>query len=66
MTTDPTNLREKTILAMNAALDTVVDEHERSGRPLSVWRDGKVVLVPPEQTAEEIRKRKAKEQTAKA
>lgn len=66
MTPDPTNLREKTILAMNAALDTVVAEHQRYGHPLAIWREGKVVLVPPEQTAAAIRRRKEKEQSAKA
>ena len=27
----------------------VVEEHRKSGEPLAVWRDGKVVRVPADQ-----------------
>ena len=44
-------------MAMKAAVEEVVDEHIRDGRPLHVWRDGKVVAIP----AEELRKEKEEE-----
>ena len=39
-------------MAMKAAFEKLVQEHIRTGRPLHIWRDGKVVAVP----AEELRK----------
>ena len=39
-------------MAMKAAFEKVVQEHIRTGRPLHIMRDGKVVAVP----AEELRK----------
>jgi hypothetical protein len=44
---------ERAELAMKAAMEKVIREHEREGLPLYIWRDGKVVAVP----AEELRKR---------
>lgn len=32
-------------MAMKAAFEKVVEEHIRSGRPIHIWRDGKVVAV---------------------
>ncbi|HEV3038891.1 MAG TPA: hypothetical protein VHA33_14030 [Candidatus Angelobacter sp.] len=36
-------------MAMKAAVEEVVEERIRDGRPLYIWRDGKVVAVPAEE-----------------
>jgi hypothetical protein len=40
-------------MAMKAAFEKVVQEHIRSGRPLHILRDGKVVAVPAHELQEE-------------
>jgi hypothetical protein len=35
--------------ALKKAVALVVEEHRKSGEPLAVWRDGKVVRVPADQ-----------------
>jgi hypothetical protein len=35
--------------ALERAARTAAIEHKREGQPLVIWRDGKVVLVPPEE-----------------
>ena len=40
-------LHDKAMLAMKAAVKKVVARHKRDGRPLAVWKNGKVVLLPP-------------------
>ncbi len=37
------SLTEKAVAAMRAAVDRVVEDHRRRGKPLIVWRDGRVV-----------------------
>ena len=32
--------------AMKEAVRGVIEDHKRSGRPLIIWRNGKVVKVP--------------------
>ena len=44
--------KQKTILdkaeaAMKEAIRKVVAEHKKDGRPLSVWRDGRIQKVMP-------------------
>jgi hypothetical protein len=46
-------LLERAAMAMEAAMEQVIEEHAREVLPLYVWRDGKVVAVP----AEELRAR---------
>jgi hypothetical protein len=46
-------LQERAAMALNAAVEEVIEEHAREGLPLYIWRDGKVVAVP----AEELRTR---------
>ena len=58
MITPPTNildlpLEERALMALEAAVEKVIEEHVREGLPLCIWRDGKVVAVP----AEELRTR---------
>lgn len=54
MTTPPTNvlelpLEQRAEMALKAAVERVIVEHARQGLPIYVWRDGKVVEVPPEE-----------------
>ena len=58
MITPPSNildlpLEERALMALEAAVEEVIEEHAREGLPLYIWRDGQVVAVP----AEELRKR---------
>jgi len=39
-------LAERSLLALKAAVEKVIEEHAREGLPLYLWRDGKVVAVP--------------------
>jgi len=32
-------------MAMKAAVEKVIEDHIRSGRPIHIWQDGKVVEV---------------------
>jgi hypothetical protein len=38
-------------MAMKAAVEKVIEDHIRSGRPIHIWQDGKVVEV----SADELR-----------
>jgi len=40
-------LEEKAICAMNEAVRGVIERHKQTGRPLAIWKNGKVVLVSP-------------------
>jgi hypothetical protein len=39
-------LFERAMMAMEAAMEQVIEEHAREGLPLYILRDGKVVAVP--------------------
>jgi len=41
-------LQQKAFKAFKEAVRGVVEDHKRSGRPLSVWRNGKVVRLSPD------------------
>jgi len=43
------SLVEKAEEALKAAVAKVIKEHKQLGLPLVIWRDGKVVHVPPEE-----------------
>ena len=49
----PHSLQEKAFLALKQAVREVIAHHKQTGRPLAIWRNGKVVWVP----ATEIRSR---------
>jgi len=38
-------LARKALLAMQAAVSKAIEEQQRLGLPVPVWRDGKVVLL---------------------
>jgi len=41
------SLQDKALLALKEAVKEVVERHRKSGRPLAIWRDGKVVKIHP-------------------
>ena len=41
-------------MAMQEAFKKAVEEHVREGLPMYVWRDGKVVAVPAEESIEKF------------
>ncbi len=43
------SLSELATVALRAAVDKVIEDHRQRGRPLAIWRDGKVVMLPPEE-----------------
>lgn len=54
MTKPPANvlslpLEQRAEMALKAAVEEVIIEHARQGLPIYIWRDGKVVEVPPEE-----------------
>jgi hypothetical protein len=42
-------LQERALMALEAAVEKVWEEHARDGLPIYVLRDGKIVEVPPEE-----------------
>ena len=40
------SLGDLAMQALTAAVAKVVEAHRRTGQPLAVWRDGKVVWIP--------------------
>jgi hypothetical protein len=46
-------LEERATMALEAAVEKVIEEHIREGMPMYIWRDGREVAVP----AEELRKK---------
>ena len=36
-------------MALKAAVEKVIEEHSREGLPIYVWRDDKVVEIPPQE-----------------
>lgn len=55
-------LARKAWAAMQEAVAEIVEEHRRQGRPLAIWRDGKVVWIEPE-PASIVRERPANYRT---
>jgi hypothetical protein len=50
------SLMKKAEMAMNEAAIEAIAEHKRLGHPIWIWRDGKVVKVPPEEIVVPISK----------
>jgi len=46
-------LAQRAEMALKAAVEKVVEEHVRDGRPLYIWRDGKVVEVSLQELREQ-------------
>jgi len=54
MTKPPPNvldlpLAERAVMAFQAAVEKLIVEHARTGRPFYIWRDGKVIAMPKEE-----------------
>lgn len=54
MTKPPPNilelpLEERAVMAFKVAVEKVIIEHARTGRPFYIWRDGKVIAMPREE-----------------
>lgn len=41
------SLQDKAVVALKQAVKEVVERHKKTGRPLSVWKDRKVMRVSP-------------------
>jgi len=41
------SLQDKAEEALKKAVRAVVERHKKTGRPLAVWQNGKVVLISP-------------------
>ena len=41
------SLQDKAEAALKKAVRRVVEQHKKSGRPLAVWENGKVVRINP-------------------
>jgi hypothetical protein len=46
-------ISERGLIALKAAIKKAIQEHAREGLPIYVYRDGKVVEIPPDQLAAE-------------
>jgi hypothetical protein len=42
-------LQDRIIEAIGDAVEEAIRDHKRAGNPIAEWRDGHVVLVPPDQ-----------------
>ncbi len=42
-------LMVKAEMALKQAIANVIEEHRRSGDPLVIWKNGQVVMLPPDQ-----------------
>ena len=40
------SLQDKAMLALKRAVQGVIERHRETGRPLVVWKNGKVVKIP--------------------
>jgi len=41
------SLQDKADKAMRKAIRGVVEHHKKTGRPLAVWKNGKVAMISP-------------------
>jgi len=42
-------LQDRIVEAIGDAVQKAIRDHKRAGNPIAEWRDGRVVLVPPDQ-----------------
>jgi ABC-type proline/glycine betaine transport system ATPase subunit len=47
--TEKKELQRKIEEGVKASIARALEEHKRMGRSIVVWRDGKVVTIPPEE-----------------
>lgn len=46
---DDLPLEVKAEMALKEAVADAIAEHKLRGHPIAIWRDGKVVMIPPEE-----------------
>lgn len=46
-------MSERGLMTLKVAVKKAIAEHAREGLPIYVWRDGKVVEIPPDELAVE-------------
>jgi len=51
-------IREKIVDGVEAAIAAALERHKRLGESVAVWKDGKVVVLRPEQIPVRSRRRK--------
>jgi hypothetical protein len=42
-------MEERALMALRSAVEELIIEHDRTGAPLYIWRDGKVIAMPSEE-----------------
>lgn len=42
------NLQDKAEAAMKKAVRQVVERHKKTGRPLTIWKNGRIVRIDPD------------------
>lgn len=42
-------IAERGLMALKVAVKKAIEQHAREGLPIYVWRDGKVVEIPPDE-----------------
>ena len=47
MTKKRLSLQDKAELALKKAVRQVVEQHKKTGRPLAIWKNDKIVLISP-------------------
>jgi hypothetical protein len=43
------DLRQRIDAGIKAGVAEALEEHRRAGRPIVIWKNGKVVVVPPDE-----------------
>lgn len=49
------SLQDKAFIALKKAVRQVVEHHKETGRPLAIWRNGKVVKISASEALREYR-----------
>ena len=42
-------LQDRIVEAVGRAVEEAIQDHKRAGNPIAEWRDGRVVIVPPDE-----------------
>ena len=45
-------MEERALMALKEAVEGVIEENARLGLPMSIWRDGKIVQLSPDEVRE--------------
>ncbi|MEJ7615798.1 MAG: hypothetical protein WKF30_02220 [Pyrinomonadaceae bacterium] len=48
-TAEKEELQRKIAKGVKFSIAMALEEHKRMGRSIAIWRDGRVVIVPPEE-----------------